>query len=87
MRILLLGGVSTRLIGALIMVHGDDQGLVLPPKVAAKQVVLMPVGPWKKKPEIVERLEVVAKTEGLPVSAFSLTTAITHLVSNSTSGN
>ncbi|WP_319469366.1 proline--tRNA ligase [uncultured Trichococcus sp.] len=52
-------GVSTRLIGALIMVHGDEQGLVLPPKVAAKQVVLMPVGPWKKKPEIVERLEVL----------------------------
>lgn len=49
-------GVSTRLIGALIMTHGDEQGLVLPPKVAAKQIVLMPVGPWKKKPEIVERL-------------------------------
>lgn len=50
-------GVSTRLIGATIMVHGDEQGLVLPPKVASRQVVLVPVGPWKKKPEIVERLE------------------------------
>ncbi|UJF15547.1 proline--tRNA ligase [Jeotgalibaca sp. MA1X17-3] len=50
-------GVSTRLIGATIMVHGDEKGLVLPPKVAAKQVVLVPVGPWKKNPEIMEYLE------------------------------
>lgn len=50
-------GVSTRLIGATIMVHGDEQGLVLPPRVAAKQVVLVPVGPWKKNPEIMEYLE------------------------------
>lgn len=54
-------GVSTRLIGATIMVHGDEQGLVLPPAIAAKQVVLVPVGPWKKKPEILERLEVLSK--------------------------
>ena len=36
-------GVSTRLIGALIMVHGDDQGLRLPPKVAPIQVVIVPI--------------------------------------------
>ena len=36
-------GVSTRLMGALIMVHGDDDGLVLPPKLAPVQVVLIPV--------------------------------------------
>ncbi|MDK1027944.1 MAG: proline--tRNA ligase [Anaerolineae bacterium] len=36
-------GVSTRLIGAIIMVHGDDQGLKLPPKVAPIQVVLVPI--------------------------------------------
>ena len=36
-------GVSTRLLGALIMVHGDDNGLVLPPKVAPTQVVIIPV--------------------------------------------
>ena len=35
-------GVSTRLIGALIMVHGDDNGLVLPPRVAPIQVVIIP---------------------------------------------
>ncbi len=36
-------GVSTRLLGAIIMVHGDDNGLVLPPKVAPIQVVIVPV--------------------------------------------
>lgn len=37
-------GVSTRLIGALIMVHGDAKGLVLPPAVAPYQVVIVPIG-------------------------------------------
>ncbi len=36
-------GVSTRLIGALIMSHGDNRGLVLPPKVAPTQIVIIPV--------------------------------------------
>ena len=36
-------GVSTRLIGGIIMVHGDDRGLVLPPKVAPVQVMLVPI--------------------------------------------
>ena len=36
-------GISWRLIGAMIMVHGDDQGLVLPPKVAPIQVVIIPI--------------------------------------------
>ena len=36
-------GVSTRLIGALIMTHGDDDGLVLPPRLAPKHVVLLPI--------------------------------------------
>lgn len=37
-------GVSTRMIGGLIMVHSDDQGLVLPPKIAPRQVVIVPIG-------------------------------------------
>ncbi|HZZ98350.1 MAG TPA: proline--tRNA ligase [Candidatus Saccharimonadia bacterium] len=37
-------GYSTRALGALVMVHGDDQGLVLPPKVAPIQVVVLPIG-------------------------------------------
>jgi prolyl-tRNA synthetase len=36
-------GVSTRLVGALIMTHSDDDGLVLPPRLAPKQVVLLPI--------------------------------------------
>ena len=50
-------GTSTRLIGSVIMVHGDEQGLVLPPRVAPTQVVLIPVGPWKKNPAIMEKLD------------------------------
>ena len=37
-------GMTTRLIGAAIMVHGDDSGLVLPPKIAPYQVVVVPIG-------------------------------------------
>lgn len=36
-------GVSTRLVGALVMAHGDDSGLVLPPKIAPLQVVIIPI--------------------------------------------
>ena len=36
-------GVSTRLMGALIMAHSDDDGLVLPPKLAPIQVVIVPI--------------------------------------------
>ncbi len=36
-------GVSTRLIGGLIMTHSDDDGLVLPPKIAPKQIVILPI--------------------------------------------
>ena len=49
-------GISTRLIGSLIMAHGDDQGLVLPPAIAPTQVVLLPMGPWKKNPAVLEQL-------------------------------
>ncbi|GAA5522803.1 proline--tRNA ligase [Aliifodinibius salicampi] len=42
-------GVSTRLIGGLIMTHSDDQGLVLPPKLAPNQVVIVPI--WKSDEE------------------------------------
>lgn len=37
-------GVTTRMIGALIMVHSDDDGLVLPPNIAPNQVVIIPIG-------------------------------------------
>jgi prolyl-tRNA synthetase len=41
-------GTSTRMIGGVIMVHGDDRGLVLPPKIAPYQVVIVPVAQHKK---------------------------------------
>lgn len=41
-------GVSTRIIGALIMVHGDDNGLVLPPRIAPVQVMIVPVQQQKE---------------------------------------
>lgn len=44
-------GVSTRLIGALVMAHGDDDGLILPPKLAPSQIVILPIVP---KPEVKE---------------------------------
>ncbi|HOG76466.1 MAG TPA: proline--tRNA ligase, partial [Candidatus Marinimicrobia bacterium] len=42
-------GISTRLIGGLIMTHGDDKGLILPPRVAPYQVVIVPI--WKSEEE------------------------------------
>jgi prolyl-tRNA synthetase len=42
-------GVSTRLLGAIVMSHGDDQGLRLPPSVASTQVVVVPI--WRKADE------------------------------------
>ncbi|GKV70032.1 proline--tRNA ligase 2 [Sporosarcina sp. NCCP-2716] len=63
-------GTSTRLIGSVIMVHGDEQGLVLPPRVAPTQVVLIPVGPWKKNPAIMEKLDALfaeLKAKGIRV--------------------
>ncbi len=41
-------GVSTRLIGGIIMVHGDNRGLVLPPRVAPTQVVIIPIAQHKE---------------------------------------
>lgn len=41
-------GLSTRVIGVMVMVHGDDQGLVLPPRVAKIQAIMIPVGINKK---------------------------------------
>lgn len=51
-------GVSTRLVGALIMTHSDDEGLVLPPKLAPDQVVIVPIP--KPLPEIMEKIDTIA---------------------------
>lgn len=42
-------GLSTRFIGAIVMVHGDDQGLIMPPRLAPVQVVIVPI--WKNDNE------------------------------------
>ena len=50
-------GMSTRLIGGIIMVHGDDSGLVLPPRIAQIQVVIIPI--MQKKEGVLEKAAVV----------------------------
>lgn len=50
-------GVSTRLIGALIMTHGDDRGLALPPALAPVQVIMIPVGPPKLREQVMEKFD------------------------------
>ncbi len=53
-------GVSTRLIGALIMAHSDDQGLIMPPKIAPIQVVIVPIYKGEESKPIVD-----AKANGI----------------------
>jgi prolyl-tRNA synthetase len=54
-------GVSTRLVGTLIMAHSDDDGLVLPPRVAPQQIVIVPVTPKEETREtIIEACEALA---------------------------
>ena len=48
-------GVTTRMVGALVMTHSDDEGLVMPPKLAPNQVVIIPIP--KPSPEIMEVAE------------------------------
>lgn len=54
-------GISTRIIGAIIMVHGDNSGLVLPPKIAPTQIMIIPIqqkkeGVLEKAAEVKEKL-------------------------------
>jgi len=54
-------GVSTRLIGALAMVHGDDRGLILPPKVAYNKVVIIPLLFKGKEAKVLAKAKEIAK--------------------------
>ena len=61
-------GMSTRIIGAIIMTHGDDNGLVIPPAVAPVQVVIVPVaqhkpGVLEKAAELRDRLQKVVRVK------------------------
>ena len=61
-------GVSTRMIGGMIMVHGDDRGLVMPPRVAPIQVVILPIAMHKEGVlEKAEALREELKRAGLRV--------------------
>ncbi|MBU0545465.1 MAG: proline--tRNA ligase, partial [Proteobacteria bacterium] len=52
-------GVSTRLVGGVIMTHGDDKGLILPPKIAPYQLVIIPI--WRTDEQKALLMEEVAK--------------------------
>ncbi|MGL4790942.1 MAG: proline--tRNA ligase, partial [Anaerotignaceae bacterium] len=61
-------GVSTRLMGAIIMVHGDNSGLVLPPAIAPTQVMVIPIAMHKegvidKALEVAEKLKKVSRVK------------------------
>src|SRR5207244_7639289 len=60
-------GLSTRFIGAIIMVHGDDQGLILPPRLAPFQVVIVPI--FKTDEEKVKVMEAAQKIRAALVGA------------------
>ncbi len=52
-------GVSTRLIGALIMVHGDDKGIIIPPRIAPVHLVFVPI--WKNDEEKIQTREAASR--------------------------
>src|SRR3989338_9229941 len=55
-------GVSTRLIGALVMIHSDDKGLVLPPKVAPLQIVIIPIYNNENKEDVLKNAEKIKES-------------------------
>jgi len=63
-------GVSTRLIGGLIMVHGDDSGLIIPPKIAPYQVVIVPIFYGEEQSAVISKaheLKEMLKKSGIRV--------------------
>ena len=64
-------GVSTRLIGALIMAHSDDKGLVLPPKLASRQLVIVPIIKGDTKTLVLEKSnELLKQLKANGIAAF-----------------
>ena len=61
-------GTTTRMIGGLIMVHSDDYGLVLPPKIAPKQVVIIPIGDSENVTSLAKQYQEILRKEGITVS-------------------
>jgi prolyl-tRNA synthetase len=54
-------GVSTRMVGAVVMTHGDDQGLIIPPRLAPYQMVIVPI--WKNEGQRTQVFEVVEQVK------------------------
>lgn len=63
-------GVSTRLIGALIMAHSDDQGLILPPRIAPLQVVIVPIYKGDDSKNIIDEksLQIINELKAMGIS-------------------
>lgn len=61
-------GVTTRMIGAIIMTHSDDNGLVLPPKIAPIKIVLIPIGKDEKVMDTIKNLK--GKLEGKEITSI-----------------
>ncbi len=57
-------GFSTRLIGAIIMVHGDDKGLIIPPKISKNQIVIVPILFDKTREEVLKKAREISKSLG-----------------------
>jgi len=64
-------GVSTRLVGALVMAHSDDEGLILPPRIAPVQVVIIPIYKGEERKDLLEakgkEISAVLKKAGIRV--------------------
>ena len=61
-------GTATRMIGGLIMVHSDDYGLVLPPRIAPVQVTIIPIGTSEEVMNLVSKYEQELKESGISVT-------------------
>jgi prolyl-tRNA synthetase len=64
-------GLSTRIIGGIIMTHGDEQGLKLPPKLAPCQVVIVPI--WRREDQKTAVLEATERTRARLAGRFRVT--------------
>ncbi len=60
-------GTATRMIGGLIMVHSDDYGLVLPPRIAPKQVIIIPIGDTEEVNDLTNKYENLLKENDISV--------------------
>lgn len=58
-------GVTTRMIGAIIMTHGDDHGLVLPPKIAPTKIMIIPIGDSDQVKEVTNKISQELKNKDI----------------------